>query len=173
MRSPSSTSCDSACRSLSTATARPSTAHINASTATLAMMPRGGAVRACRRPRRALTFREPADWSSRSAHWLRAHDVGIGEHVAIMLKPSLIFCAGLSGAMKRRTIAVRLFIWFGPDGVRPRVSDCSPKILQLGENQLNAAGRLNGTEVMLAGRPTDGAVRRCRQSAKPARTRRT
>ena len=75
---------------------------------------------------KALTFRDPADWSSRFSHWLRAHDIGIGEYAAIMVGPSLMFYAGFSGAMKRGTIAVPLFTLFGPDGVLLRVSMTVP-----------------------------------------------
>jgi acetyl-CoA synthetase len=100
----------------------------------------------------ALTFRELADWSSRFAHWLRVRGIGAGERVAIMLEPSLIFYAALFGAMKRGAIAVPLFTLFGPDGVRPRVSDCRPTLLLLGDNQLGGAEGLDGTEVIVAGR---------------------
>ena len=43
-----------------------------------------------------------------------------------MVEPSLIFYAGLSGAMKRGTIAVLLFTLFGPDGVLLRASMTAP-----------------------------------------------
>lgn len=99
----------------------------------------------------ALTFRELADWSSRFAHWLGARGIGVGDRVAIMLEPSLIFYTALFGTMKRGAIAVPLFTLFGPDGVRLRASDCRPRILLLGENQLNAARELDGTEVVVAG----------------------
>ncbi len=98
-----------------------------------------------------LTFRQLADWSSRFAHWLQARGVGVGERVAIMLEPSLLFYAALFGAMKCGAIAVPLFTLFGPDGVRLRVADCRPKLLLLGENQLGAAEGFDGTDVMVAG----------------------
>ena len=39
------------------------------------------------------------------------------------------FYAALFGAMKRGAIAVPLFTLFGPDGVRLRVDDCTPRLL--------------------------------------------
>lgn len=76
-----------------------------------------------------LTFRAIADLSGRVAHWLVARGVGKGERVAIMLEPSLAFYAALFGTMKAGAIAVPLFTLFGPDGVRLRVDDCSPRLL--------------------------------------------
>ena len=46
-----------------------------------------------------------------------------------MLEPSLAFYAALFGAMKLGAIAVPLFTLFGPDGVRLRVDDCTPRLL--------------------------------------------
>ena len=46
-----------------------------------------------------------------------------------MLEPSLAFYAALFGAMKPGAVAVPLFTLFGPDGVRLRVDDCTPKLL--------------------------------------------
>jgi len=53
--------------------------------------------------------------------------------------------------MNRGTIAVPLFRLFEPDGVGLRVSDGEPKILLLGQNQLNAAAGLDGTKMVVAG----------------------
>jgi acetyl-CoA synthetase len=97
-----------------------------------------------------LTFRAIADWSSRVAHWLDAHDVGAGDRVAVMLEPSLAFYAAMFGAMKCGAIAVPLFTLFGPDGVRLRVADCTPKILLLSEDKLDAAQGLDGTRAVIA-----------------------
>ena len=52
-----------------------------------------------------------------------------GDRVAIMLEPSLAFYAALFGTMKLGAIAVPLFTLFGPDGVRLRVDDCTPRLL--------------------------------------------
>ena len=77
----------------------------------------------------AISFRDIAEWSSRFAHWLAAQGVAPGDRVAIMLEPSLAFYAALFGAMKRGAVAVPLFTLFGPDGVRLRVEDCTPRLL--------------------------------------------
>ena len=76
-----------------------------------------------------LTFRQIADTSSQVAHWLKHQGVEKGDRVAVMLEPSLAFYAAIFGAIKRGAIAVPLFTLFGPDGVRLRVADCTPKLL--------------------------------------------
>jgi len=76
-----------------------------------------------------LTFAELARDSSRFAHWLVANGVGAGDRVAVMLEPSRAFYVAVFGAMKAGAIAVPLFTLFGPDGIRLRVHDCSPKLL--------------------------------------------
>jgi acetyl-CoA synthetase len=76
-----------------------------------------------------ISFAELSAWSSRFAHWLEARDVRRGDRVAIMLEPGLAFYAALFGAIKRGAIAVPLFTLFGPDGVRLRVDDCTPRVL--------------------------------------------
>lgn len=76
-----------------------------------------------------LTFAELAAWSSRFAHWLGARGIARGDRVAIMLEPSLPFYAALFGAMRAGAVAVPLFTLFGPDGVRLRVDDCTPRLL--------------------------------------------
>jgi len=77
----------------------------------------------------AISFRTIAEQSARYAHWLAEQGVGRGDRVAIMLEPSLPFYAALFGTMKLGAIAVPLFTLFGPDGVRSRVEDCSPRLL--------------------------------------------
>ena len=77
----------------------------------------------------ALSFAQIATWSSRFAHYLADRGIGPGDRVGIMLEPSLPFYAGLFGAVKRGAIAVPLFTLFGPDGLRLRVEDCSPRML--------------------------------------------
>jgi acetyl-CoA synthetase len=74
-----------------------------------------------------VTFRQLATQSSRVAHFLRDHGVGKGDRVAIMLEPSLVFYAALFGAMKAGAVAVPLFTLFGPDGLRLRIDDCTPR----------------------------------------------
>ena len=46
-----------------------------------------------------------------------------------MLEPSRAFYIAMFGAMKYGAIAVPLFTLFGPDGIKLRVQDCSPRLL--------------------------------------------
>jgi acetyl-CoA synthetase len=91
----------------------------------------------------AISFSELSAWSSRFAHWLEARGVARGDRVAIMLEPSLAFYAALFGAIKRGAIAVPLFTLFGPDGVRLRVDDCTPRLLLVDEH-LGTHGTFDG-----------------------------
>jgi len=97
-----------------------------------------------------LTFRAIADWSSRFAHWLDARGVMPGDRVAVMLEPSLPFYAAMFGAMKRGAIAVPLFTLFGPEGVRLRAADCSPRVLLTHAGKAKAAQGIAGVEVVVA-----------------------
>jgi acetyl-CoA synthetase len=97
-----------------------------------------------------LGFRDLADWSSRVAHWLAGLGVGRGDRVAIMLEPSLAFYAALFGAIKRGAIAVPLFTLFGPDGIRLRVEDCTPKLLLTNAEKADTARAVAGLDVVVA-----------------------
>ena len=97
----------------------------------------------------AITFDALAEWSARLAHWLEARGVARGDRVAIMLEPSLAFYAALFGAIKRGAIAVPLFTLFGPDGVRLRVDDCTPRLLLTTPEKAETAAGL-GVEVVVA-----------------------
>jgi acetyl-CoA synthetase len=101
----------------------------------------------------ALSFRDLSEWSSRFAHWLAARGIGPGDRVAIMLEPSLAFYVGLFGAIKRGAIAVPLFTLFGPDGVRLRVDDCTPRLLVTNAEKAGIARAIAGLDVVIA----DGA----------------
>jgi acetyl-CoA synthetase len=87
-----------------------------------------------------IGYRELAGWSARFAHWLAARGVVPGDRVAIMLEPSLAFYAALFGTVKRGAIAVPLFTLFGPDGVRLRVRDCTPRLLLTSADKAGTAG---------------------------------
>jgi acetyl-CoA synthetase len=91
----------------------------------------------------AISFRTIAEESSRYAHWLA--DVGVtrGDRVAIMLEPSRAFYATLFGTMKLGAIAVPLFTLFGPDGVRLRLDDCSPRLLLTTPDKAESLGGLD------------------------------
>jgi acetyl-CoA synthetase len=93
-------------------------------------------------PDEALSFGTIAEYSSRYAHWLAEQGVGPGDRIAIMLEPSLAFYAALFGTMKRGAIAVPLFTLFGPDGVRLRIDDCSPRLLLTTAEKADALGTL-------------------------------
>jgi acetyl-CoA synthetase len=91
----------------------------------------------------AITFRSLAEQSSRYAHWLAEQGIARGDRVAIMLEPSLSFYASLFGTMKLGAIAVPLFTLFGPDGVRSRVDDCSPRLLLTTSDKAQSLGELS------------------------------
>ncbi len=91
----------------------------------------------------AITFRTIADMSSCYAHWFAGMGVAPGDRVAIMLEPSLAFYASLFGAMKLGAIAVPLFTLFGPDGVRLRIDDCSPRLLLTTAEKADTLGSLS------------------------------
>lgn len=76
-----------------------------------------------------LSYRQIAEDSGRFAHWLTAQGIRAGDRVAIMLEPSRAFYMAVFGAMKAGAIAVPLFTLFGPDGVKLRLDDCSPRLL--------------------------------------------
>jgi acetyl-CoA synthetase len=97
-----------------------------------------------------LGFHDLSEWSSRVAHWLAARGVAPGDRVAIMLEPSLAFYAALFGAIKRGAIAVPLFTLFGPDGIRLRVEDCTPKLLLTNAEKADTARAIAGLDVVVA-----------------------
>ena len=80
-------------------------------------------------PDELLSFREISEASSRFAHYLTSEGVKPGDRVAIMLEPSRAFYVAVFGTMKAGAIAVPLFTLFGPDGVKLRVNDCTPRLI--------------------------------------------
>ncbi|MFC3124422.1 acyl-CoA synthetase [Pseudoroseomonas globiformis] len=96
-----------------------------------------------------ITFRSIAETSSRIAHWLRSRGIVAGDRVAVMLDPSLPFYAAMFGAMKCGAIAVPLFTLFGPEGVRLRVADCSPRVLLVNTEKAPTAVGIEGTETVV------------------------
>ena len=102
----------------------------------------------------ALTFDAIARSSSAFAHYLRDCGVAPGDRVAIMLEPSAAFYAGLFGAIKAGAVAVPLFTLFGPEAVRLRLDDCTPKLLLTSAEKADAVASRPGLDVIVA----DGAL---------------
>ncbi len=80
-------------------------------------------------PDEVLDFAGIARDSARFANYLVGRGIRRGDRVAVMLEPSRAFYMALFGAMKLGAIAVPLFTLFGPDGVKLRVDDCSPRLI--------------------------------------------
>ena len=97
-----------------------------------------------------LSFHALAAWSARFAHWLEAQGVVSGDRIAIMLEPSLPFYAALFGTMRAGAVAVPLFTLFGPDGVRLRVDDCTPRLLLTDAVKTAELGTLPDTRIVVA-----------------------
>jgi acetyl-CoA synthetase len=98
----------------------------------------------------AFSFAAISLMSARMAHWLAAQGVVPGDRVAIMLEPSFAYYAAMFGAMKCGAIAVPLFTLFGPDGLRLRVADCTPKLLLTNAEKAPIAADMPGLEVHVA-----------------------
>lgn len=96
-----------------------------------------------------LTYRQIADESSRFAHYLAAQGIEPGDRVAIMLEPSRAFYSTLFGVMKTGAIAVPLFTLFGPDGIRLRVQDCSPKLLLTNDDKIGVVEQTPGLRCLV------------------------
>ncbi|MEF7617443.1 acyl-CoA synthetase [Aquincola sp. MAHUQ-54] len=77
----------------------------------------------------SLGFRQISEESARFAHYLVERGIRPGDRVAVMLEPSREFYVAMFGAMKMGAIAVPLFTLFGPDGIRLRMQDCTPRML--------------------------------------------
>lgn len=75
-----------------------------------------------------ISFAELSHRSAQLAHHLVAQGVQPGDRVAVMLEPSLPFYCAIFAAMKAGAVAVPMFTLFGPDGIRLRVEDCTPKV---------------------------------------------
>lgn len=67
--------------------------------------------------------------SAQFASYLTVIGIEKGDRIAIMLEPGLAFYACIFGAIKCGAIAVPLFTLFGPDGLKLRIDDCTPRLL--------------------------------------------
>jgi len=97
-----------------------------------------------------LSFDEISAGASRFAHWLDANGIGKGDRIAFMLEPSLPFYVCLFGAMLQGAISVPLFTLFGPDALRLRVDDCTPRILVTNPEKAELARSVEGPRVVVA-----------------------
>jgi len=97
-----------------------------------------------------ITFAELGARSAQMAHLLRQRGLAPGDRVAIMLEPTPAFYVSLFGAIKAGAIAVPLFTLFGPDGLRLRIADCTPKILLTNAEKAPIAAGLSGLDVLIA-----------------------
>jgi acetyl-CoA synthetase len=94
----------------------------------------------------SLTFGALADGSARFAHFLASRGVAPGDRVALVLEPSFAFYAALFGAARAGAIAVPLFTLFGPEGLRLRLDDCTPRLLLVAPEKAAAAAASDGSE---------------------------
>lgn len=97
-----------------------------------------------------LSFREIAEESSRFAHYLASEGVQAGDRVAVMLEPSRPFYVAIFGTLKLGAIAVPLFTLFGPDGIRLRIEDCSPKALVTNPEKAQIASGIGNIKIVVA-----------------------
>ncbi len=95
-----------------------------------------------------LSFTELSDASGRVANWLEANGIGKGDRVAVMLEPGFSYYAIMFGAIKRGAIAVPLFTLFGPDALRLRLGDCTPKLLVTAGDQSDVIADYPGLTVV-------------------------
>lgn len=96
-----------------------------------------------------VTFDELARMSSRFAHWLASKGVGKGDRVAVMLDPTAAFYGAMFGAIKLGAVAVPMFTLFGPEGIRLRTDDCTPKLLFTSPDKASEAQEAGGVEVVV------------------------
>ena len=100
-------------------------------------------------PDEVLGFGELAEASSRFAHYLVSEGIKAGDRIAIMLEPSRAFYVAVFGTMKAGAVAVPLFTLFGPDGVKLRVNDCTPRLIVTNAEKAPLLSEIN-TKVVVA-----------------------
>ena len=82
-------------------------------------------------------------------HHLAERAVEKGDRIAVMLEPSLPFYVALFGAMKAGAVAVPMFTLFGPDGIRLRVEDCTPRIVFTNAEKAEEARQAGSADVVI------------------------
>lgn len=96
-----------------------------------------------------ISFADLAADSSRFAHWLLAAGIRAGDRVALMLEPSAAFYVALFGTLKSGAIAVPMFTLFGPEGIRLRVADCSPRVMVTNAEKAAQIGTIEGLTIIV------------------------
>jgi acetyl-CoA synthetase len=97
-----------------------------------------------------VTFAELSAAAARFAHLINARGITAGDRVGIMLEPSRAFYVALFGTMKSGAIAVPLFTLFGPEGLRMRVRDCTPRLIVTDGDHAALAEQAGAPEVIVA-----------------------
>ena len=78
---------------------------------------------------RRISWGELQDDSNRFANVLRAHGVGIGDRVAMLLPPTPETAAAFFGTWKAGAILLSMSVLYGDEGIRHRLTDSEPKVL--------------------------------------------
>src|SRR3954453_507659 len=89
---------------------------------------------------REVLWGELQEQSNRFANVLRAHGVQKGDRVAMLLPPTAETAAAFFGTWKCGAILLSMFVLYGDDGIRHRVTVSRPKVLLT--NEANA-GRID------------------------------
>jgi acetyl-CoA synthetase len=78
---------------------------------------------------RELDWGELQDLSNQAAHMLRAHGVGKGDRVAVVLPPTPETAAIFFGTWKLGAILLSMSVLYGDEGIAHRLRDSTPKVL--------------------------------------------
>ncbi len=78
---------------------------------------------------RRISWGELQDDSNRFANVLRAHGVGVGDRVAMLLPPTPETAAAFFGTWKAGAILLSMSVLYGDEGIRHRLTDSEPKLL--------------------------------------------
>ncbi len=78
---------------------------------------------------RELDWGELQDLSNAAAHMLRAHGIGKGDRVAVVLPPTPEAAAVFFGTWKLGAILLSMSVLYGDEGIRHRLVDSTPRVL--------------------------------------------
>jgi acetyl-CoA synthetase len=110
---------------------------------------------------RELDWGELQDLSNQAAHMLRAHGIGKGDRVAVVLPPTPETAAIFFGTWKLGAILLSMSVLYGDEGIAHRLRDSTPRVLV---TDAANAPRFDPSMVdellvldddLLAGQPTD------------------